>query len=108
MHLPNTEYGYLAWELLPGLPHSVEVDIIEAEREAKPYVEATDAELLRTMSEIDLEEGMTEHLQPIILNMSLEEFWNAFYDDSAPFFVAEIVADNGDQVNDFTYWQDPP
>ena len=108
MHLPNTEYGYLAWELLAGLPHIVEEDIIIAEREAKPYVERSDAELLRSMNEIELEDGMSEHLQPIILNMSLEEFWNAFYDDSAPFFVADIVADNGDQVNGFTYWQEPP
>ena len=62
MHLPNTEYGYLAWELLAGKPHVVEEDIIIAEREAKPYVERSDAELLRSMNEIDLEDGMSEHL----------------------------------------------
>ena len=58
IHLPNTEYGYLAWELLAGLPHGVDEDIIIAEREAKPYVEPTDAELLRAMNDIVLEDDM--------------------------------------------------
>ena len=63
------------------------------EREAKPFEEATDAQLLKQMNDIPLEENMIEHLQPIILDMSLEEFWNAFYDDSAPFFVSNVVVD---------------
>lgn len=50
------------------------------------------------MHDIKLEEGMIQHIQPIILDMSLEEFWNAFYDDSAPFFVSQILTAQGDEI----------
>jgi len=59
------------------------------------------------MHEIPLELGMKQHLQPFILNMSLEEFWNAFYDDSAPFFVSKVLLDEGDELLSETRWDDP-
>ena len=39
--------------------------------------------------------------------MSLVEFWNAFYDDSAPFFVSHILPENGDEILSETRWEDP-
>jgi len=39
--------------------------------------------------------------------MSLEEFWNAFYDDTAPFYVSQIIIDEGDEIISTTKWDDP-
>jgi len=39
--------------------------------------------------------------------MSLEEFWNCFYDDTAPFFIAQSVVDAGDTVETWSNWDDP-
>ena len=39
--------------------------------------------------------------------MSLLEFWNAFYDNSAPFFVSQILLESGDEILSETKWDDP-
>ena len=36
--------------------------------------------------------------------MSLEEFWNAFYDDSAPIFVNQFLATQGDELLAESKW----
>ena len=39
--------------------------------------------------------------------MTLTEFWNAFYDDTAPFFVNKFLEDGGDELLGETLWHDP-
>ena len=39
--------------------------------------------------------------------MSLEEFWNAFYDDTAPIFVNKFLTTQGDELLAESKWQDP-
>ena len=39
--------------------------------------------------------------------MTLTEFWNAFYDDTAPFFVNKFTEDGGNELLEETLWHDP-
>ena len=45
---------------------------MEAQRHKSDYEEPSEAELLNYIHHIPLEHGMKQHLQPFILNMSLE------------------------------------
>ena len=49
---------------------------------------------------------MTVATEPFVLQMSLQEFWNAFYDDYAPFFVNKMLESQGDELLEQTNWQD--
>ena len=39
--------------------------------------------------------------------MNLEQFWNAFYDDSAPFFINKYNSSQGNELLGETKWMDP-
>ena len=56
---------------------------------------------------IPLENNLSQSLDPFVLQMSLQEFWNTFYDDSAPYFINKYLEQQGDELLEETKWQDP-
>lgn len=98
---PGSTLGEDAWELFPGVPNPIHYAGIELD-----YQEPSEAELINMINRIPLESGMTVATSPFVLNMSLQEFWNCFYDDYAPFFVNKFLEDTGDVLLGETNWQD--
>ena len=47
---------------------------------------------------------MIQHIEPFILQMSLAQFWDAFYDDSAPFFVSDFLDEQGNELLEESIW----
>ena len=50
IHLPTSALGYLAWELIDGVPNSVTVETMEIERNESRYEEPSQADLLAQMN----------------------------------------------------------
>lgn len=39
--------------------------------------------------------------------MSLEQYWNAFYDNEAPFFINKMTEEQGNELLNQSNWMDP-
>ena len=49
-----------------------------------------ESDLVKWMIDFPIHEDFEEILSPIIIPLSLDEFWNAFYADDAPFDIEEF------------------
>ena len=61
------------------------------------------------MVDFPIHEDFEEVLSPIIIPLSLDEFWNAFYADDAPFDIEEFqnINDEKDELINTTNWFAP-
>ena len=98
MHPPKSKLGYLAWELIEGAPNPITIEEMEKQHKSNGYEEPSEEYLFNQIHRIPLESGMTQHLQPFILQMSLEQYWNAFYDNEAPFFINKMTEEQGNEL----------
>ena len=71
------------------------------------YQEPSESDMQDLIKQIPLENNLSQSLDPFVLQMSLQEFWNTFYDDSAPYFIHQYLVDQGDELLEETKWQDP-
>ena len=99
---PGGALGFDAWEPFPGVPNPTHYKGIELD-----YQEPSEADIINLVNQIPLESHMTVANHPFVLDMSLQEFWNAFYDDHAPFFVNQFIESQGGELVGETKWQDP-
>ena len=100
---PGSVLGFDAWEPFSGVPNPTHYKGIELD-----YQEPSESDLINMINRIPLESHMSVATEPFVLNMSLQEYWNCFYDDYAPFFVNKFLEDAGDElIGEATNWQDP-
>ena len=59
------------------------------------------------INEVKIESGYVRYLGPIILEMSLDKFWDCFYADDAPYYVSDIKKDPKDEFVEATKWHAP-
>ena len=93
--------GFDAWEPFPGVPNPIHSRGIELD-----YQEPSESDIINLVNRLPLERDMTIATEAFVLNMSLQEFWNAFYDDYAPFFINKFLESQGDELLEETKWQD--
>ena len=102
-NLPNKKLGYLAWELIPGKPVLQTLEEYNAallvEKENRGYEEPSEQEMLRLFDSHPPFDGFTESMHKIVLPLSLEHFWEAFFEGpEAPFFISQQIEDMGDKL----------
>ena len=84
---PESETGYLAWKLIDGVPDLFDPNASQDEEESGQK-DLSDAEMLKLMADHPLEEGWTRYMRNLVLPLSVEQTWDCFFDDEAPFFIS--------------------
>ena len=79
-------------------------------REVAPLVEPSPEELKATMAARPLEDfddSWERHLDITVLPMTLQQYWDAFWADDAPYFVGAYDGNPDHKVVDHTDWRRP-
>lgn len=98
---PDSEEGAFYWDLVEGFPN-------EEEDYEEVWVEPTKEKFVEIFNQkIKEEPDYTKYLNPIVLDMTLDQFWNCFYANDAQFYVSDIQKDAKDVFVDKTDWHPP-
>ena len=81
-------------------------DLLDAETDSEIEPEP---EIVQLMANFTIPEDFAVILEPIIIPLSLDEYWNAFYTDDAPFDIEELqnINDERDEIIYTTNWFTP-
>ena len=72
------------------------------------YEEPSLQELVEMMGEIPLQgPGFIQDTETLVTTLSLEEFWNAYWADEAPYYVMSLNRDVEDYLLRSTVWGEP-
>ena len=80
---PDSEEGYPYWDLIEGFPNP-ETDFEEV------FVEPSRDALMNLVNRVPTEPDYEKYLAPILLEMSLEQFWDCFYANNAMYYISDI------------------
>lgn len=49
----------------------------------------------------------TRYMPNVVMPLSIDQTWDCFFADDAPFFISQQISDLGDKVNAITNWGEP-
>ena len=70
-------------------------------------VEPSKSQLINMINRVPTEPDFVRYLDPIVLDMSLEQYWDCFYANNAMYYVSDIQKDPLDKFVSQTEWHDP-
>ena len=82
----------------------------ETEESEDEYVELDKAALLELMNAVPLGDTSEEWdgtIPPTVLPLSLQEYWDAFWADDAPYYMQAKFNDPEEHINFYTNWDTP-
>ena len=68
------------------------------------FAEVSDEELLQLADDVVFESGFDRTIDPMVLPFSLEETYELFFGDEAPYFIGEPFKALGHDVKSVTEW----
>ena len=106
VHSPTSDTGYLAWKLIDGLPQIMDPSLSEDSDDEEEIdngpKDLSDNEMLAIMDDHPVIDGWIRYMQNVVLPLSIEQTWDCFFADDAPYFIAQQMTDMGDKLNGFT------
>lgn len=109
LHYPQSKYGFLAWKLLAGVPNIVDPDAVEGSKSSAvddAPKEWTDEQLFALMDKYPLQEGWTRYMRDVILPLTIDQVWDCFFADDAPYFIDQQISDLGDKLRGTSDWHE--
>ena len=94
--MPNTSKGFEEYRLLGGVSANKE--------QGSDQEEVSDEELFALLAEHPLGDGYVRKMDPYILPLSIEDTYEAFYANEAPYFLDSLVRYLGDKSTNLTDW----
>ena len=82
----------------------------EKEEKVDKYIELEPAELLELMNAVPIgeaSEGWDETMGAIVLPLSLDEYWDAFWANDAPYYIQAHKKDEEEHILSYTDWGPP-
>jgi hypothetical protein len=111
-HTPGTDYGVLMWKLESGVAHPAELsqDGKETFADVDPnYVQPTTEEMMHIFDDVPIVEGWDNFRPAIVLDVSLEHFWDIFFADGAPYATDTFLEqkDVNNHIKSMNEWHVP-
>ena len=69
-----------------------------------PYVEPSEEEMRALVDGMPLEKGWEQDLETLVIPLSLEEYWETFWADDAPYYLLSKPRDPDDVLLSNTDW----